>query len=270
MFTLARPLTIVCAAGFVLLGALVVGFVMTPLRLTNEIDEFGTPVVENPTEAQLSDIDQAEFIKVLDNSLSLGDMVRRVRDGEFSDDTVRAITEILRNTQEGEIHRMRDGKNYKVYVHRDGHQEAVYDGKGALVQDGINDGSYNFFHPERDPLRHFSFDIAMWLLLGQSPNDPTTRDERVRAYSADVYTGIANAMKAPRTDGRVDVVNIDEPGCAEAIAIVLLAIERGNADKMIRVISTKEEVSEQELVSVVKQFERGLQSLFMRDDEANK
>src|SRR5262245_20590106 len=139
-----------------------------------------------PIQAQLSESAQSKFINDLHNSLGLSDAVKRVVDGKVDNSKIRAIAAILRKSNEIEIHRMRGGRNNTLFLHPDGHREAVYDGNGRLVQDGINDGSYNYFHPQRDALRHFTFDIAPWLLFGQSRNDPTTRAERIHAYSTDL------------------------------------------------------------------------------------
>src|SRR5262245_23702278 len=131
-------------------------------------------LVARPIRAQLTESAQSKFVNDLHHSLGLSDLVRRVVGGKIDNAKIRVIAAILRNSNEIEIHRMRGGGNNKVFLHPDGHQEAVYDGNGLLVQDGINDGSYNYFHPQQDALRHFTFDIAPWLLFGQSRTDPTT------------------------------------------------------------------------------------------------
>jgi hypothetical protein len=154
-----------------------------------------------------------------------------------------------------------------VFVSPDGHQEAVFDSNHKPVKDGINDGSYNYFHAQRDPLRHFSFDIAPWLLLGHSKNDPTNRAERAHAYVADVREGVIRALEYARTKGKLDEVNLEEKGCAESVAIFLLAIERGKAEEMLRVVSVQEKKSDRELLSLMKKFEAGLQMLLASDKD---
>jgi hypothetical protein len=227
-------------------------------------------VVARPLRAQLSESAQTKFVADLQNSLGLSDVVKRVREGKIENSKIRVIAAILRNTNELDIHQMRGGWNNKVFVSPDGHQEAVYDGNDTPVKDGINDGSYNYFHPQSDAVRHFSFDIAPWLLYGQSPNDPTSRAERVHAYSADVFEGVIRAMEAPRTKGKLDNVSLDDSGCPEAVAIFLLAIERGNAEELIRVVSVQEKKSDREIVPLVKKFESGLQMLFASDKDKNQ
>lgn len=102
---------------------------------------------------------------------------------------------ILSQTSELNIHRMRGATENRVYVHKDGHKEAVYDANGKLVQDGINDGSYNYEHPENNPFGHYIKDIEPWLRWGASPNDPTTIPERTYAYMGDLEGGIRDARE---------------------------------------------------------------------------
>jgi hypothetical protein len=99
---------------------------------------------------------------------------------------------MLSQTGETYIHNMRGAIGNKVYVHENG-QEAVFDANGEIVQDGINDGSYNFFHSEKNPFGHYVFDIERWIKLGTSANDPTSIDERIYAYMGDLEDGIRRA-----------------------------------------------------------------------------
>jgi hypothetical protein len=220
----------------------------------------------DPIHAQLSDSDQAKLIGILDRDLRVSEMVQQVRDGKIDDERIRAIGAVLRNTNEVEIHRMRGGWNNEVFVSPDGHKEAVFDGKRKPVKDGVNDGSYNYFHPQNDALRHFSFDIAPWLLLGNSPNDPTGRAERIHAYIGDLREGLNRAVEASTTQGKLDDVNLKESGCAESIAIFLLAIERGKAEEMIQVVAAHPKKSDKELAQLMRSFEGGLQSLFASEE----
>ncbi len=104
----------------------------------------------------------------------------------------------LANTSEVSIHQMRGATGNQVFLHTDGHREAVYDEKGKLVQDGINDGSYNYAHPIEEPLKHFNRDILPWILWGNSRSDPTTVKERLDAYSQSLGGGLGAAQLASR------------------------------------------------------------------------
>lgn len=209
-------------------------------------------------QAQLSESEQKTFIKGLHDRLPLADSVNRVSDGEIPMRTMRAISAILRNTREVEIHRMRGATENETYVSTNGSDEAVYDAEGKLVEDGINDGSYNYFHPQQDSLRHFTFDIVPWLLLGHSSKDPTSRRERVHAYAADVFSGVARARQQKPTAANSDAIDLSQPGAAEAIAVFVTAIERGNAQQMVEVIDSNDGLSDQQLMEIVKRFEHGL------------
>ena len=48
---------------------------------------------------------------------------------------------ILSNTYETHQHNIGTNDNV-VYLHQDGHQEAVYNSSGNLVADSVNEGSY--------------------------------------------------------------------------------------------------------------------------------
>ncbi len=100
----------------------------------------------------------------------------------------------LANTSENRIHQLRGARDNKVFLHKDGHIEVVYNGEGNLVKDGINDGSYNYAHPIKEPLKHFNQDILPWILWGNSRKDPTTVKERLEAYSQDLSAGLSRAQ----------------------------------------------------------------------------
>jgi hypothetical protein len=70
------------------------------------------------------------------------------------------------------------GKNTK-YVSEDGHQEGVYDQKGNLVTDPLNEGTYNFSDPNSDPVGHFFNDMVPYYRWGNSPDDPTWAGQRI-------------------------------------------------------------------------------------------
>lgn len=108
---------------------------------------------------------------------------------------------MLSQTNEVSIHQMRGATGNQIFVHSDGHREAVYDSSGNLVQDGINDASYNYAHPKLDPFGHFEKDIEPWIKWGTSKTDPTTPKERIYAYMGDIERGIASARKVWATSG---------------------------------------------------------------------
>jgi hypothetical protein len=223
-----------------------------------------------PIHAQLTESDQQKFVTQLHTLLPLSDMIKRVSDGRIEKDKIRAVATILRNTNELHIHQMRGANGNEVLINPDGHSEAVYDRNKKAVKDGINDGSYNYFHPQQDALRHFSFDIAPWLLMGQSPNDPTTRAERIDAYSADVFDGVIRVCKVKPRQRKLADVTVKELGSAEAVAIFLMAIDRGKADDLLLAVSSQKEKTPDELRPLVEKFQRGLLILMAADKDQNQ
>lgn len=96
---------------------------------------------------------------------------------------------VLKNTPEFHIHNMR-GANNVIYLHKDGHKEAVYDENGNLVTDCINMASYNYGNPGTEPFKHFFADTLAWISWGNCKDDPTSMAERASAYSKDLGIGI--------------------------------------------------------------------------------
>lgn len=70
-----------------------------------------------------------------------------------------------------------DRKNIK-YVSSDG-GEQIFDSKGRVVTADEDEATYNFFHPETEPFMHLLADVAPWVLWGNSPEDSTTKLERI-------------------------------------------------------------------------------------------
>jgi hypothetical protein len=99
------------------------------------------------------------------------------------------IRYILKNTYENNIHKMRGETENKVYTNADG-REAVYDKDGKLVTNSYNQGSFNFYSNEKEPIKKFLFDIAPWLKWGNTRDDPTSFDERLYYYTLDLDYGI--------------------------------------------------------------------------------
>lgn len=59
--------------------------------------------------------------------------------------------------------------------------EAVYDANGNLITDPIDYGSYNYSSPEtaQGAVLHLIFDMLPYILLANSPDDPTPLPERI-------------------------------------------------------------------------------------------
>lgn len=76
----------------------------------------------------------------------------------------------------------RDGVKNSKWVSPDGHREVVFTGKGEnqrITRDPRDQGTYNFFDPKKHPIGHATLDVAPYILLGNSADDPTTIYSRV-------------------------------------------------------------------------------------------
>jgi hypothetical protein len=145
-----------------------------------------------PTTAQLTgfgnDIAARLKLEPLDDKELLDDAVRR---------DVALLQAWLANTSEVAIHQIGDASENKVYLSKDGHSEAVFDGAGKVVTDPVNEASYNYAHPHLDPLGHFAVDILPWIEFGSSPNDPSTKRARRDAYLKDLRSGLHRVATGP-------------------------------------------------------------------------
>lgn len=201
----------------------------------------------------------------LELELKLKPMVSRVKKGKIQQKKLQIIWTVLSATSEFYIHRLNGADDNEIFVHKDGHKEAVYDKAGNLVQDGINDGSYNYFHPDDDPLRHFAGDIHPWILWGISPKDPTTPVDRISAYVMDVINGgqvVIQQGLTPRTDVPPDW---NEPMGAQAAAVFLEAIELGGAEDFFKLFNGEvRSIDRDSLVRLLRALERGFLELYMR------
>ena len=138
----------------------------------------------------------------------------------------------LANTSETRIHQMRGATENKLYLHEDGQMEAVYDGEGKLVKDGINDGSYNYAHPTKDPVNHFKMDILPWIFWGNSRTDPTSIDERITAYSEALGGGLVAAQAQTTRVKKADFSQDELVG----IATIMRVIEAGDIEEVYSIL----------------------------------
>ena len=160
-----------------------------------------------------------------------------------------AIHLMLSQTHEVKIHQMRGATENQVFVHKDGHKEAVYNGKGNLVQDGINDGSYNYAHPEEDPFGHFVQDINPWLKMGMSREDPTSKQERIYAYMLDLEGGIVRARGLWSQKTSESLIEIS--GNSDYPKIWAKVLNDPEARKLIGLINGDTEMTDESLISTL-------------------
>ena len=218
--------------------------------------------------AQLTQRDQRDFVSSLLRITDASATTDQLETGQLNRDTITKIVLLLANTNETEIHRMSGQHENKTYLHKDGKKEAVYDKSGKLVKDGINDGSYNYFHPQNDPLRHFTFDITPWIQFGTSRKDPTSMEKRIHAYSADIFAAVSRIRKKRLTAGDKDVNDLKQIGQVEAVSIILNSIEKGDAQDLLKALDANNEFSDDKLIETVKAFERGMLKVFASTNAA--
>lgn len=132
---------------------------------------------------------------------------------------------------------MRGATGNKLFLHKDGHKEAVFDEAGNPVKDGINDASYNYAHPIEEPLNHFNMDILPWMLWGSSRSDPTSVEERVEAYSRALGGGLVEVQNQPVRD--FDNRKIDKNE-ARVIVFFLRVIKEGDVEEIFKILKDPE------------------------------
>jgi hypothetical protein len=212
--------------------------------------------------AQLSAREQASFAEQCRRSMGLEATVAKIEAGQIDAKRLALIRAILSATQEHYIHNQRGATGNAVYLHPDGHQEAAYGPDGQLVSDGINDGSYNYFEPTTDALRHYLFDIHPWILWGNSPQDPTTVTERLSSYMADLDVGIVRASKAGSFPA-VDIGNL-RAGEPEAYAIFLNAVHEAAADDLFAGTENQEILDAEMRIALLTKIEKALQRRYAK------
>ncbi|WP_438464090.1 hypothetical protein [Marinomonas sp. PE14-40] len=146
------------------------------------------------------------------------------------------IFTILANTQELHSHQMNGEIHNQVYLHKDGHKEAVFkfdiddngkaiDGTGSLVTDCINQASFNYYHPYEQPLGHFSVDTLPWLLWGNCRNDPSTKEQRVAAFIKDFSMGFERVISGKQGFYLPRNFSFSDSGQSETISFFLKALD---------------------------------------------
>lgn len=185
-------------------------------------------------------------------------IIKSIEDGKISQTKLDIIYYILKNTNEIYIHQLRGQYQNKVYISPDGHSEGVYDEDGKLVKDGINDGSYNYYHPEKEPLRHFSADIHPWILWGNSRQDPTTIEERIFSYVSDLEGGLRRAHFSRNNIAKQEY---SEFGQKETLAFFLKVIEIGKAQLLFELFD-KDELMKDVILAVLDNIHEGFISLY--------
>ena len=72
-----------------------------------------------------------------------------------------------------------EGKYNVKYISPDGRSESVYNRYHMLVTDVVNQGTYNFYHPIDDSIKHALADVVPYILFGNTFDDPTSIENRL-------------------------------------------------------------------------------------------
>ena len=76
-------------------------------------------------------------------------------------------------------------------------QQAVYDVNGRLVTTPENMGTYDFVTPDQSIRGHWKTDVIPWIEWGNSPNDTTTREQRIAALKSTFWGRIGYGIYGP-------------------------------------------------------------------------
>ncbi len=211
-------------------------------------------------------IDQKEMKDSMDETkklLNLEKTIERIEKGEINSRKLQIIYLILQNTSEHYIHNLNGAIGNEVYLHVDGHKEAVYDPNGKLVQDGINDGSYNYYDRKKEPLKHFSFDTHPWIIWGASKKDVTSQQERIFGLVSDIELGLLAALESKENLTNIKNDNWDRLGQLQALAIIYLALEKANSDTLYSLFEKdKSKITRNEITQSLRALEAGLNNLY--------
>jgi len=145
------------------------------------------------------------FVKKISKSIALEKLKKK--DLKNSDIKIIAafVYTVLSNTSELRIHQMNGEVQNQVYIKDDGTELVVafdldgsgniIDGTGSMVEDCINQGSYNYHHQRHKPLGHFAVDILPWLVWGNCKEDISILSHRAEAYILDLREGYASMQE---------------------------------------------------------------------------
>ncbi len=204
-----------------------------------------------------------KFMKQTEKILKLKTVIKRIQKGDIPQLHLQIIYLVLQNTPEYYIHNLNGVSGNQVFIHGDGHSEAVYDKNEKLVQDGINDGSYNYFDRRKHPLKHYSFDTHPWIMWGNSKKDTTSKKERIFGYVSDLEAGLRKALLSKNNLKNVQKNNWDRNGQLQALSTFILALE-ATANNSLFSLFEKDisSITDQDIFGVLKGIETGLNKMY--------
>ena len=155
---------------------------------------------------------------------------------------------------------MRGETGNRVYQHKDGHREAVFDADGNAVKNGYNDASYNIANPRTQPLGHFVLDISPWISMGNTRTDPTDKNERIFAYMGDIEGGLRRAIK--QQNKIVDTAVAYNETQQNALSKWSEVMDYDPARQVFDLFDGNSEVTDKELITTLKALNKGFQKAY--------
>ncbi len=71
------------------------------------------------------------------------------------------------------------GQNIKI-ITKDGKYEAIYNKDTGKIVNGPRDiGTYNYYNPNTNPIKHAFVDVVPWIMWGNSEDDSTILLDRI-------------------------------------------------------------------------------------------
>ena len=218
----------------------------------------------SPVSTSMKPNDMQELMDYTENHFKLQKTMQRIEKGEIDSYKLQIIWLILQNTPEYYIHNLNGVSGNKVFIHEDGHIEAVYDKNGKLVQDGINAGSYNYFDRRKHPLKHFSFDTHQWIMWGNSRKDTTSKQERIFGYVSDLEVGLRKALESKDNLKNIQKDNWDRNGQLQALAIFILVQERAKTNSLFSLFEKDTSfITDKDICNVLIDLELGFNNIYI-------
>jgi hypothetical protein len=231
-----------------------------PEKTTSEPDPESDP---KPDRAEL----QRTFALSALIQLRLAPTIQRINDREIPLKHQQIIYEVLKRTSEVRTHKMRGQEDNNIYYNKETGQEIVFDKDGNRVNNGYNDGSYNYAFYQDEPLLHFIMDTSPWIQLGQSESDPTTVNERIYAYMGDLESGMVKAQRAAPFEPLPDAHLWTELGQLQTLGIFIKAIEAGEAQEFFELFDQDDEISDEQIIRVLTKLNKGFDIVYATQDQ---
>lgn len=195
--------------------------------------------------------------------LQLRSTMDRIKKGEINPKKLQIIYSMLQKTSEHYIHNLNGATANQVYFHKDGHKEAVYDHSGKLVQDGVNDGSYNYYDRRKEPLKHFSFDTHPWIMWGASEKDPTSQRERIYGLVSDIEHGLIASLNDRENLNQIPKSGWDSLGQLQALSVFYLSLEKVKSERLYTLFEKNvRQITLDEITQSLRVLESGLNEVY--------